>query len=574
VRDGIPKGARLLHVYQSGEVMHNGKRAEGKEPREKRGHLDAVPQADFLDMGGNIGIALDGQFVVLDFDVIHPKVDELRATLPPTWTQKTLRGTHYLYRVPVGWQGTNTKLLSRNDDGKQIILGDIKANGYIVGPGSVRDAGTDGIFCYSLLDDRDPVMAPDWVFERARDTRTTDSIYYEDSPERDRIELGRNDEELVKLAGYLRHQGFSVGAIETMLTGVIDSGILEQDPSREAYSPHDARRIAKSASKWSVGPGGFPPSIKPLGWINGIDISMIGGAMEWWVHGYIPKGQLCLMYGEGGIGKSTFASWLAAQVTKAGGKFVFIGVEEPFRLFAARAAIMGANLHLLYAIPDADALRFPKHAEELASNLTLGKADFVYFDSIYTHFEHSPGENMAERARKSLGPLAKTALVTGATVLGTFHENKAQEFLGSTEMMNVCRVLMRVTRKPGEPLRVSIRKTNLLDPGCDLEFEATEEVWRDPRTGEVQMERQPDGSLLPVRLMLPMAEPRRIDKGTARLSQLEQARKTWSEQAIRKATDARALHEQGKTTGEIMMLLGISKATLFRYLKESHESHS
>ena len=175
-----------------------------------------------------------------------------------------------------------------------------------------------------------------------------------------------------------------------------------------------------------------------------------------------------------------------------------MGIEEPFVRFAARAILGGGDRSKLYALPDASSFAIPKDIGKLREQIVRCQASLVYFDSIYSHFATRPSDNAAERARKCLGPLAELAQSTGCTVVAAFHENKCGDYLGSTEMRNVPRYLLKATRDAGRPLRLSVDKTNLFDPGFAMQFEATDDVFRDPATNQVQYEEKEDGSTEPM----------------------------------------------------------------------------
>ena len=405
--------------------------------------------------------------------------------MPPTWQQKTPRGTHRLYRLPAGFTGKNSR----------FPAGDLKVRGYLVGPGSEVDGTT-----YFMLDEQQPVEAPKWLLDLVSEDRPSTTLVNGELVfnERDKIKIGENDTELFSLACNFRRRGFNEAAISALLWGIVHSGVVEQIPGNE-YHEKDIRRLAKQAARYDPVTGEL--TLGTDAWQCAADIPLVGPPVDWWVHGFIPRGELVTLYGRGGIGKSSWASWLAGEVTRRGGKFIFIGVEESFTRFAARAVLGGADRKRLYCLPDAGVCRVPRDVEKLRSGLTgLGDSNqcVLYFDSIYSHFESTPGDNAAERARRCLGPLAGLAAAAGTTVIATFHENKAGTYLGSTEMINVARYALRAQREGRTPLRVWVEKTNFVDPGCAMQFEAHDTELRDPETQQVQYEVKEDGELVPM----------------------------------------------------------------------------
>ena len=477
----IPEGARCLPLKPG-----------TKEPATRRGHLDAVESTDFLPLG-NYGIALDDQWVVIDFDAADPMADLWREKLPPTWRQQTPRGEHYLFRVPLGWSGTNRKIIAEREGARRII-GDVKARGYIVGPGSSLTSGES----YIIRDGREPAPAPAWLLEFA--VRREEPLLLNGvATERGMISDGERDNELTAFAGYLRRKGFTGEAIVRALNAIVDSGLVEQPPGREV-TQRDTARIARSVSKYAPGDdlGELLGPIAADAWVCGSTVQLVGPPKRWWVRGFVPQSELVMLYGRGGVGKSSFASWLAAEVTCKGATFVYAGVEEPFERFLMRAVLMGADRSLIYSIPHASALVLPRDVPGLRAALETAKTGVLYFDSIYSHFATSKGENTAERARRCLGPLAEMAQETGTTVIGVFHENKAGDYLGSVEMVNVARYVLKATRDRNKPMKIAVDKTNIWDPRCMMTFEGREVKAVDPQSGDVQLEEQADGTLGPL----------------------------------------------------------------------------
>ena len=366
--------------------------------------------------------------------------------------------------------------------------------GYLVGPGSEVEGKS-----YYVLDGREPATAPAWLLDLVGKERASSTLVNGDLVvnERERIALGENDTELFSLGCNFRRRGFTEEAIKTFLRAVLDSGLVEQIPGNE-YSERDIQRLARQAARYDPDLGEL--SFVEDEWISAADISLVGPPIDWWVRGYIPRGELVTLYGDGGIGKSSWASWLASNVTGKGGKFVFVGIEEPFTRFAARAVLGGADRSRLFAIPNAHALVLPKDCEDLKKQVILAEADVLYFDSIYSHFNSVPGENAAERARKALAPLASLAISTGCTVIAVFHKGKSGSYLGSTEMLNVARYALEADRKHNGPLKLWVAKTNLYDPGDAMTFKAEDAEIRDPESGQVQYEVLEDGELAPMKI--------------------------------------------------------------------------
>lgn len=488
IREQVPRDARLFPLV-------GGK----KTPRSEHAHLDAVPVGEFLELyvSGNYGIALDGQFLLVDKDRDDEVVAAFEARLPETWMQKTWkRGTHRLYRVPRGFVGKNGRWPG----------GDLKVNGYLVGPGSVVADAQGNVGTYELVGGEyvEPVEAPSWLLDMLSSVEPVVRVVGADF---DTMRAGSTggigrDNELASFGGFMRHKNYSEAFIAAALAGIVNSGVVEQPPGDE-ITAQDITRIARSVSKYT--PQVEVGAIAASEWVCGSDVAIVGPPVKWWVRGFFPKDDFVTLFGASGVGKSSLASWLAAEVTKADGAFLFVGVEEPFRRFLGRAVLCdaGTRRERIFAVPQASRLVLPRDVPKLREQVRLAGISFVYFDSIYAHFERIQGENMAERARRCLGPLAEMAQDMGITVVGVFHENKEGDYLGSTEMVNVSRVTLHAERAENQPLFLTVHTTNLWEPPYAMTFNADEVEMRDPSTGEVQMEEVAPGEVVPMLVRVP-----------------------------------------------------------------------
>jgi KaiC/GvpD/RAD55 family RecA-like ATPase len=273
------------------------------------------------------------------------------------------------------------------------------------------------------------------------------------------------------------------------------------DPSNP-YTERDFARIARSSARWEAGKEEFAellhPRLRPA-----TEIELVGPVIDWVVRGFVPTGELVLLYGKGGIGKSSFGSWLAYEVSRQNKTFAFMGTEETSARFYGRAVLAGADRRKCFEIINAGQMVFPRDAQDLRTMVLESQIDFLYMDSIYTHFMHQEGQNEAVRARSALAPLAEIAHETGCTILGVFHTNKAGHYLGSVEMENVARCVLEAKRKPREDtMTISVTKTNLYNPGTKMRFKGEEMVFMDEQ-GNVQQEMDEEGKVIPMTIVVP-----------------------------------------------------------------------
>jgi hypothetical protein len=321
--------------------------------------------------------------------------------------------------------------------------------------------------------------------------------------ERDAVPVGEQDSALTALAGFVRAHPrwrLSEAGMHHFLEAACSNGTLERDPSRRPYSDRDFARIARSIGSRPVGEPDFEIMVPKLAAVSGEE-SYVGPPVKWWLPHFFPQAELVMLYGAKAAGKSTTASWLASVVTRRGGNFLHIGVEEPFQRFLARAVLGGADRTRIRSLRDAMRVRLPGTIDLLREYVEEAQIDVVFFDSIYSHFD--AGQNVLEstRARTCLSPLAEMAQKTGCMVIGVFHDRRADgSYMGSTEMINVARVILKLSRAQGAASRLRVHTTNFSDPGYALRLDADEHEVVEPQTGETQMEEQEDGTFAPMKV--------------------------------------------------------------------------
>ena len=236
---------------------------------------------------------------------------------------------------------------------------------------------------------------------------------------------------------------------------------------------------------------------------NASELELVGPPIEWTLYGYVPKAELTMVFGPGGIGKSSFGSWLCAKVSNEDKKFLFIGSEETPERFFGRVVLCGGKRSNCFEYLNSISFKLPKDADKLKKIIIDNKIDVVYIDSIYTHFESVTEQNAAEKARGSIAPLLSIAHETGASIVGVFHTNKAGEPNGSVEMRNVPRHVLKASRNANEKvLNLTIFKTNLRESNKRLRLGGKEMIFKD-EDGNVQYEILEDGTKAPMNIFVP-----------------------------------------------------------------------
>jgi predicted ATP-dependent serine protease len=211
-----------------------------------------------------------------------------------------------------------------------------------------------------------------------------------------------------------------------------------------------------------------------------------------------------MVYGKGGVGKSTWIAWVAAKETRRGGLFGFVSAgEETNEVFAAKVKACGGDVGNLRFFRHESPLRFPKSAKTLAASIQAMDLTCVYFDALRSHMDAIKGANEADRSRLSLQPLAEIAAATGCAVLATTHTTKySDEMLGSDEVKNIARAVLYVQKPDTDSghIIVKLRKSNFLAPIGTIVFRLESTELRDAVTNAVQYQKREDGTLEPVRI--------------------------------------------------------------------------
>jgi len=513
---GFPKDCRVFQLPEG-----------SKTPQGGHGHLSSESIEYFVPTNPNVALVLgdeaDSQYVCLDIDYPRlPLAVELMgmASKAPTMTQDTPHGHQWVWIAPKGFPRLRAALKGPNG-----TVGELLSHGYIVGPGSIvtcngnkhGDGKSCGTKTYKRTNDVEPAMAPPWVVALATELSGNVSKGADiSSQSKAKIPLGSHDKFMADTAYNLRRwSGLDEQAIKDYFRA---GGLQGAISALEGYNPAspftqvDIDRWAASAVKSTpsmaiVGVPHIPQDSefpKRRGFTSGSDTPMIGAPVKWWVRGFVPQEGLTMLFGAGGLGKSTFGSWLATEVTRLGANFGVVCVEESPTLFMNRAVMGGADRSKIRLIDDPASWVIPRDIEELEAAILAEDLKFLWMDSVYSHFEHIEGMNIAERARKTLGPVEAMARRTKCAIMGVFHENASGKFLGAQEMENVPRLVLRATRnlaKSKSPLKIRVKKTNLhYCPDFYLRFEADMVVLADSITGEVQMEETEPGKLEPLRV--------------------------------------------------------------------------
>jgi hypothetical protein len=164
--------------------------------------------------------------------------------------------------------------------------------------------------------------------------------------------------------------------------------------------------------------------------------------VKWGWAGRMPVGELTLIPGREGVGKSLFLAWMAAQLTRGTlpGEFegtpravLYAASEDSWRYtIAPRMLAAGADLELVYRVtvesPDADTgsrLNLPVDCRLIPEVAEEVKAAALMLDPIVSLVDEHLSVNQSRELRRALEPLRESAERASIMVPALVHFNKA-----------------------------------------------------------------------------------------------------------------------------------------------------
>jgi len=170
-------------------------------------------------------------------------------------------------------------------------------------------------------------------------------------------------------------------------------------------------------------------------------------------HGRVPRGNITLLVGYGGRGKSTLALHLAArwsrgELTGEPETVLTISCEDDAHTVTVpRLLAAGADADHLHVETDPDAWRFPRDLDRFVAALAATHARVVILDPLVHLVSHLNGP----QGRDTLGQLADVARRAGATLVLVHHFIKTarsveQAIAGSYGVQGIARSILAVDR--------------------------------------------------------------------------------------------------------------------------------
>lgn len=191
-------------------------------------------------------------------------------------------------------------------------------------------------------------------------------------------------------------------------------------------------------------------------------------SIEWLWRDFLPLGNLSLIYGTEGDGKSTLTAMIAAMATQGNLPGALKGQPTNVEIFAYEddaAAVLvprllaaGADLNRVWIHGgdlSTEPLTLPDDAEALGHALVSRGSKLVIVDPLPDALREGLKDSNNGDVRKALVPLQVMAQMTGAAVVGVTHPNKgstdaANKVMGSKAWRSVPRSVILYGRDPDD----------------------------------------------------------------------------------------------------------------------------
>lgn len=218
-------------------------------------------------------------------------------------------------------------------------------------------------------------------------------------------------------------------------------------------------------------------------------------SIEWLIPQWIPKGKICLLGGDGGLGKTIVWCHIVAclsadkpcffedptfYTSRGEKKCLILSSEDELDLvLAERLKVNGANMKNIKSVPYTDPnFSFLKFNSELLKNLILEyRPDIVVFDPLQSFVPPLVNMGYRNQMRDVLGPLVALGTETGTSMLITMHTNKRTDttgrgrFADSSDIYDIARSAFLLGRSKQGSLYLDHAKSNYAPMNQTVLFE-------------------------------------------------------------------------------------------------------
>lgn len=157
---------------------------------------------------------------------------------------------------------------------------------------------------------------------------------------------------------------------------------------------------------------------------------------EWLWDQRIALGEMSLLAGREGIGKSVISIWIAAQVSKGllPGEFfglprnvLYLATEDSWnKTIAPRLLVAGANMDMVFRedLEEHESLYLPRDTARLALTVKAYEIALVVMDPLMSYVGAKANTYSGREVRSALEPIVKVCHDYNAALLGLIHFNK------------------------------------------------------------------------------------------------------------------------------------------------------
>ena len=425
--------------------------------------------------GRNPAVATGKGLVVLDVDgkegaeTLH-RLEEEHGTLPPTPCVITGRGKHFYFHWDSRLSNSTSRLGPKLD-----IRGD---GGYVIGAGARHASGREYDWKPGCSP-KDLPMAelPSWIPALLKENparEETDSKKDGSSsilPD-GKILKGSRDTTLYRYGCFLRGvRGYDMKQIREELFRINDE---KCDPP---LSDNQVEKLIRQVDRFER-KGGAEDDFRdsqPGGLICAADVP--DEDTRFLLKPYLPEGQLTLVQGDPGDGKTAFACKLAALVTTGSdllglpcgkGNVLLLSVEDDMTTLKKRFMASGGDVNRCFFVSSAAGLTF--NSLEIEQYILEKEIKLVIFDPLQAFLGAKVDMNRANETRPVLAELKEMAKRNETAVVIICHINKAgkdgpaiQRALGSMDIPGACRSVIHIGRLDSDQqkrLAVHVKSSN------------------------------------------------------------------------------------------------------------------
>ena len=431
--------------------------------------------------GRNPAVATGNGLVILDVDGETGKeslrrLEEEYGALPPTQCVLTGRGRHLYFHTNLHLQNSTSVL------GDKL---DIRADGgLVIGAGGHHASG----HTYEWEPGHSPAdlpMAelPSWIPERLH--RKEQVKKAEEKTEKPGFRLpdgmipeGSRDNTLFRYGCYLR--GVCGKDMEFIREELFRVNAEKCDPP---LPDEQVRKKIHQVDRYER-KGGAEGDFEPSRLICAADVP--DEDARFIVKPYLPEGQLTLIQGNPGDGKTAFCCWIAAKVSTGQdingipcvrGNVLLLSVEDDMPVLKKRFVASGGNVDRCFLVSNAAGLNF--NSPEIEEYIQEKNIRLVIFDPLQAFLGAKVDMNRANETRPVLAELKEMAQRNSCAVVIISHINKGmkdglaiQRSLGSMDIPGACRSIMHIGRLDGDQdqrLMVHVKSSNARE-GQSIQF--------------------------------------------------------------------------------------------------------